>query len=129
MKVQPSLSQLRKFGLTLGGMIALFFGIILSRFGVWPWGVALLFIFWALLHPKSLKPVFVAWSAFGHVLGQVNSRIILFFVFIFIVWPMGFFMKLFKKDPMRRKFEPSQVSYRIKRDPDEDYVKRMEGPF
>ena len=39
----------------------------------------------------------------GHVLGWVNSRIVLGLVFLFVLQPIAFIMKLFGYDPLRKK--------------------------
>src|ERR671937_688372 len=85
--------QLRSFGFLVGGVFALL--------GLWPflvgrdmrlWAVipggALLFL--AALAPASLGPVYRVWMKIGHVLGWINTRIILGVVFYGMFVPMGF---------------------------------------
>ena len=113
--------QLRTFGLMVGAA----FGIL----GAWPtlvrgetprlWalGIAGLLIITALLMPQSLRPVHRVWMAGGHVLGRVNTAIILTVVFYGLFTPMGLVMRLLGKDPMHRRFEPNDDTYRVVRRP------------
>ena len=56
-----------------------------------------------------------AWMAFGHVLGWINSRIILGVVFFVVVTPIGLIMRLFGKDLLRMR-TPKSSTYWIERD-------------
>ncbi len=55
----------------------------------------------ALVYPKGLAPLYRAWMAFGHVLGWINTRVILGLVFFVVVTPIGLIMRLLGKDPLR----------------------------
>ncbi|UCF94703.1 MAG: hypothetical protein JSW39_11275 [Desulfobacterales bacterium] len=55
--------------------------------------------------PMSLRPLFKLWLRFAHVLGRINTRIILFLVFTVVTVPAGLIMRLLGKDPMKRKME------------------------
>jgi hypothetical protein len=55
--------------------------------------------------------------ALGHALGWINSRILLSLVFYLVVTPIGFAIRLFGRDPMRRGFDREAPSYRIPREP------------
>ncbi len=113
--------QLRSFGLTVGGI----FGLI----GVWPmifrgadprwWLVALAgsLVIPAFVFPKSLAWPYKGRMTVGHVLGWVNTRIILGIVFYLIVTHMGIIRTWLGKDPMGRKLRPDLDSYRVTRKP------------
>ena len=108
--------ELRNFGLLVGGI----FGTI----GLWPvivrgdnlrlWAVvaALALILPALLAPGSLRPVHRAWMTIGNALGWVNTKIILGVIFFGLVTPMGLTMRMFRRDPARRRLAPDADSYR-----------------
>jgi len=126
-------SELRKFGLIMAAVICCLFGLLIPwlfdrHIPTWPWILASLFVLPALLYPQSLKPVYGLWMKFGHVMGWINTRIILGLVFYTVFFPIGLFMKLIGRDSLNRKFLPNQTSYRIKRSqpikPDD-----METPF
>lgn len=109
--------ELRKFGITTGIIIALLFGLLLpwifSRpIPRWPWGVSSVLIIWALIAPGTLKIVYSIWMCISHVLGYINTKIVLAIVFYLVFTPMGVLMKIFRKDPMRRKIDNGAISYR-----------------
>lgn len=110
---------LRKFGLTTGAIIVILFAFFfpwvfdMAAMPVWPWIAAGILWVPALFMPSVLRPVYVTWMKIGHVLGWVNTRIILGVLFYVLVFPMGLIMRLFGKDPMARKMSKSISSYRI----------------
>jgi hypothetical protein len=114
----PSRKDLRKFGLIMAGMIILFFGILLPWLGPlprsgWTWVVAGVFAVVGLVAPAALGPVYRLWMKLGHVMGWINSRIILGIVFYAFILPMGLAMRLFGKDPMARRLDLGKTSYRV----------------
>ena len=123
--------ELRKFGLITGGMLILFFDILIPwiwgfAMPLWPLVVAGVLAAMALIYPRSLGPVYTVWMRFADVLGWINTRIILGVIFFLIFFPFGMLMRLFN-DPMRRKMDPSADSYRITSNPTKP--ENMERPF
>jgi hypothetical protein len=123
--------ELRKFGLITGGMLILFFDILIPwiwgfAMPLWPLIVAGVLAAMALIYPRSLGPVYTVWMRFADVLGWINTRIILGVIFFLIFFPFGMLMRLFN-DPMRRKMDPSADSYRIASNPTKP--ENMERPF
>lgn len=109
--------ELRKFGLTTGIIVALLFGLILpwvfsKPIPKWPWAISSVLIIWVLIAPGTLKIVYKTWMRIGLALGWVNTKIILGIVFYLVFTPMGILMKIFRKDPMRRKIDGRAASYR-----------------
>ncbi|MGB5427189.1 MAG: SxtJ family membrane protein [Gammaproteobacteria bacterium] len=124
--------ELRTFGLVFATGIVLIFGLLLPwlfehPWPTWPWIAAGILVTTALLLPPLLRPVYWLWMKFGHVLGWINTRIILGITFLLLFIPVALVFHLFGKDPMRRRLDPSASSYRIKSEhlPRE----RMEKPF
>ena len=121
MQNEINTKQLRSFGLTVGGIFAVI--------GFWPflfhsedtrwWAVALAacLLVPALTFPKSLFWPYKGWMAVGHVLGWINTRIILGVVFYAIVTPIGLVRRWLGKDPMGRRLRPDIDSYRVPRKP------------
>lgn len=113
--------QLRSFGLTVGGIFALIgvWPVVLQDAGSQWWAliIAAFLILPALIVPTSLSWVYKRWMALGHIMGWINTRIILGFVFYFIVTPMGFVRRLLGKDPMGKQIRPDMNTYRIIRKP------------
>jgi len=113
--------QLRSFGLTVGGIFALI--------GFWPvivraqtpkwWAVALAacLLIPAVLFPRILFWPHKGWMMIGHVLGWINTRIILGVVFYLVVTPFGLIRRWLGKDPMGRNLRPDLDTYRIPRTP------------
>jgi len=110
--------EMRKFGLTMAAVIAGLFGLLLpwlfgSAYPLWPWPVAGVFLLAAVAAPALLAPVHNAWMRIGHVLGWINSRIILGLMFYTVFLFIALIMKLLGKDPMSRKFDKTLDSYRV----------------
>jgi hypothetical protein len=113
--------ELRSFGLIVGGVFAVI--------GVWPlvirfaearwWAliVAAVLILPAMIHPQSLFWPHKGWMMLGHVLGWINTRIILGLIFYAVVTPTGFIRRVLGKDPMGRRTRPELDTYRIERKP------------
>jgi hypothetical protein len=119
--MQTDTKQLRSFGLTVGG--------VFTAIGLWPiiirsedprwWALvlAILLVVPALALPKSLSWVYKRWMALGHIMGWINTRIILGLVFYLIVSPIGIIRHLLGKDPMGKELRSDISSYRIIRKP------------
>jgi len=67
--------------------------------------------------PQSLKQVHGGWMKVGHVLGAINTKIILGIIYYLLITPMGLVMRLMGKDPMHRAFTRGTDTYRIVRVP------------
>ena len=64
-----------------------------------------------ILRPGLLLYPYKAWMKLGHILGWVNSRIILGLVFLIVLQPIALIMRIFGHDPLRTK-KFAQESYR-----------------
>ncbi|MEN8217056.1 MAG: SxtJ family membrane protein [Pseudomonadota bacterium] len=127
----PDKKGLREFGLVTGGLFVALFGLLFPwLFGFdypyWPWIVAGVLWALALVIPNGLKWIYQGWMSIALVIGWINTRLILAIVFYLIITPMGSIMRLFGKNPVKRK--PSQLDSFRKithyRSP-----KQMEHPF
>ena len=121
MQSEITSKQLRSFGFTVGGifaLIALWPLVVRAEDPRW-WAVvaAGCLLVPAVVSPRSLAWVYKGWMALGHVLGWINTRIILGFIFYFIVTPIGIVRRLLGKDPMGRRLRPDLESYRVPRNP------------
>ena len=117
MTQQGDTKELRTFGLMVGG--------VFSVIGLWPflargdspriWAIAVggALIGLGLAVPSSLKYVHRIWMKIGHVLGYINTRILLAVIFYGLITPMGVIMRLFGKDPMHRPLVPEADTYRV----------------
>ena len=107
---------LREFGVLMGIGIPFFIGWIIPA--LWghsfrPWtlliGICCLII--GIFAPRLIFYPYRVWMKLGYVLGWINSRIILGIIFLIVLLPIAFIMKLFKYDPLRLK-KSDQKSYR-----------------
>ena len=111
--------ELRNFGLLVGAI----FNII----GIWPmvirgeqfrlWAVAggSALIFLGIVLPSWLKPIHRGWMWIGHVLGWINTRILLSLVFYGLITPIGLVFRMLEKDTMRQAFSDTSSTYRVNR--------------
>lgn len=124
--------QLRKFGFILIGMLSGLFGLLFPLLGdraipTWPWALAAILAIPTLFQPRWLNSIYQPWMKLGHILGWVNTRIILGLIFFLMITPMGMIMRWRGKDPMQRQFEKEKPSYR-KATPAQP-PQHMEKPF
>jgi len=128
----PANRLLREFSLITGSITGVLFGLVFPwlfdyALPAWPWIIALTLGTIGLLYPQCLKPLYRSWMAIGHVLGWINTLVILALVFYLLITPTGLIMRIFGKDPMARKFLRPQKSYRVlATKPDR---KQVERPF
>ena len=118
-KQQPTVKDLRQFGLLVGSVFAVI--------GLWPvvfrsesprlWAIIVgsLLIALGAIAPQSLKQVHSGWMKVGHILGSINTKIILGIVYYLLITPMGLVMRLMGKDAMHRSFAQDTDSYRVLR--------------
>jgi len=103
------------------------FFIVFLTIGLWPflsseeiriWSIiiSLIFLILGLLNSKILTPINKLWVKFGELLGKIISPIVMGVIFFVIVTPIGFLLKIFKKDILNLKIDNNQKSYWTKRD-------------
>ena len=103
-----SKKTLREFGFLIGFFFPIFVGLILPKlfgngFRIWTLGIGVPMLVLAKIKPILLFYPYKLWMSLGFALGWINSRIILGIIFIFILQPIAFIMKLFKYDPLKNK--------------------------
>ncbi|MCS6328545.1 MAG: hypothetical protein H8K06_15885 [Nitrospira sp.] len=111
--------ELRNFGLMVGGMLCVI--------GIWPmirhgeairlWAIlpGAPLILLGLATPTMLGPIFKVWMKIGHVMGWINTRIILGVLYFGLITPMGVVMRMFGWDSMSRALRQDAESYRVVR--------------
>jgi len=122
----PTTRQLRRFGLST----AVFAGAI----GAWAfWAKSLLGFdlsvaaadgtaigLWCLAGtglvlglaaPRVLKPLYLALTVITLPIGFVVSWVVLLAVFALILTPLGLALRLLRRDPLQRRFEPEAETY------------------
>lgn len=120
-KQQPTVKDLRQFGFLVGSVFAVI--------GLWPvvfrsesprsWAITIgsLLIALGAIAPQSLKQVHSGWMKVGHILGSINTKIILGIVYYLLITPMGLVMGWMGKDPMHRTLTQDTNTYRVVRAP------------
>ena len=103
-----SKKQLRDFGLLIGFGLPLIIGWLIPSitghtFRAWTLWISLPTLIVGIISPRILRKPYQAWMQLGHLLGYVNSRIILGIVFITVLQPIAFVMRAFGYDPLRSK--------------------------
>jgi len=113
--------QIRSFGLIVGGIFA--------AIGIWPlvirgeavhlWALAVSggLALPAVIYPPCLKPIYQGWMYLGAALGWFNTRVILAIGYFLVFTPIAWVMALMGKDPLRRKLDSTERTYRILREP------------
>jgi len=130
----PTLDRrgLRRFGLLTGLIIAVLFGLVLPKIKgaplpAWPWITGGIFWTWAVIAPASIDPLYRVWMKIGLVLGWINTRIILGFIFFIVVTPIGLLRRTLYRQKIDQGFDPGLKSYRS--ESKIEALKKMEDPF
>lgn len=125
----PSKKELSWFGL----LMAAFFGIVglLARyqFGsvaasrvLWAVGVAVPVVYYAV--PALRLRIYRGWLYATYPIGWVVSHVLLGAIYYLVFTPVGLLLRLFGKDPMTRRLEPTAASYWIEHRPCESKADR-----
>ena len=121
MQHRATRKELRQFGLLVGG--------VFTVIGLWPlvfrgeplrlWAIGIggLLILCGGAFPSVLAPIHKGWMWVGHILGWINTRILLGIVFYALVTPIGLVFRLMGKETMRQAFAESSTTYRVVRSP------------
>jgi hypothetical protein len=110
----------RGFGLVFAAFFALLAGLAFWHNNPrWYWwiGIAVATVLVSLIVPRALAPLNWLWTRLGVVLFKVISPLALAVIFFVTMTPMAVFLRLRKKDILRRKYDPQAASYWIPREP------------
>ena len=119
MKQTISKKQLREFGMLIGfgfpiligWLVPLIFG---HEFRAWTLWIGIPGLILGLAAPHLLHYPYRGWMTLGHALGSVNSHIILGLIFILVLQPIAYIMRLTGYDPLRRR-RKGETTYRENR--------------
>ena len=116
MKVSIAKKQLREFGFLIGFGFPILIGWIIPAIGGhafkgWTLWISIPSLIIGNTHPSLLFYPYKGWMQLGHILGWINSRIILGLVFLIVLQPIALIMRFFNYDPLRKK-KNNQKSYR-----------------
>ena len=110
----------RSFGWTFAILFAATGAFGLWRGGAhtaWVLAAAALTALVTLAKPDLLTPLNRLWMKFGELLHRVVSPVVLGILFFGMFTPLGWAMRLFGHDAMKRTFDPAAKSYWIDRTP------------
>lgn len=128
--IKGNRAELSKFGFLVGVIFAVI-GLLPVLKGkplnIYLLLLGVLLIIAGAIAPMSLSPLYSIWMKAGHVLGKINSYIILSIIFYFVFTPMRLLIRIFSKE---RKFDfrSGKTSYWIRRG-QENYKETMRRQF
>ena len=111
------LSSNRSFGIVFFIVFILIaFYPLINQGEVRTWSVlvSLFFLIFGVINSKILNPLNKIWFKFGIFLGKIISPIVMGLIFFLVVTPIGFLMRMLKKDLLNLKFNKNN-SYWIKK--------------
>ena len=116
MKSFKDQKKLREFGFLIGFGFPIIIGWIIPAFSdhdfrIWTLWVAIPSLSLGILKPILLFYPYKLWMKLGYFLGSINSYLILGIVFLLVVQPIAFFMKIFGYDPLKTR-KLKKKSYR-----------------
>ena len=116
MKKNITTKKLREFGILIGFGFPFLIGWLIPftsghDFRIWTLWIGLPNLLIGFIKPYLLFYPYKFWMKLGFILGWFNSRLILIFIYILVLIPIAFIMRIFGYDPLRLKFE-KKISYR-----------------
>jgi hypothetical protein len=105
--------ELRKFGITMGIVLALLAGFSWWRgkdFYIYIFILSAAFIFSGLTIPSLLKPINKIWMSLAILMSWFMTRVILGALFYLGITPLGFMARLFGKDFLGIKFDKNAAN-------------------
>ena len=116
--IKETKKELRKFGLTVGSVLAAI-AILLLYFekpsAIYFAVIGGLLILFGALFPQLLKPLNRIWMGLAIILGFIMSRVILTVLFYLVLTPIAILAKIVGKKFMALKYDKSAETYWEKR--------------
>jgi hypothetical protein len=107
---------LRNFGFLMAGVLFVIALLPLLKGkspALWAAGVGVLFFLPGLIAPRILDLPYRWWMKLGHVLGYINTRIILGLIFFLLITPLGIFLRITGRSQVKRHFDKNASTYRV----------------
>ena len=106
--------QSREFGLLMTLVLCIVSGVLIWKRNpsvLYPLSVALVLLGFSVFAPLALHPFERAWMKFAEKLSVVMTFIMVTFIFVFAIIPMGLLLKVLRKDLLSLTLEPDRESY------------------
>ena len=105
LKKTISKRKLREYGFFIGTVFPILIGwfipfLLNDSFKIWTLFISIPHIILAIFLPIQLTFFYKVWFKIGYYLGLINSSLILGIIFIFILQPISFIMRIFSYDPL-----------------------------
>ncbi len=75
------------------------------------WGIAILNFVTTVTYPEAVKPIYRVALFIAHILGWINTRLLLGLIFYLLFTPISLLMKIFGKDLLDRKIDKNAPTY------------------
>jgi hypothetical protein len=122
----------RSFGLVMAavsGLVAIF-PLIRGSDANWTFAIlAALLLIIAIAMPRLLRVPNKWWFRFGLLLGKLTSPIVLGLIYFIVITPVAIGMRLFRRDALRLRLDPTAKSYWLERDPPGPAPDSMKNQF
>ena len=96
---------------------------------IWSLAVAGVFLVITLIAPQILKPLNIIWFKFGMFLGSIINPVVMLLIYCITIVPIGLILRLVGKDLLLLKFNSSEKSYWISRQPPGPKPESLEDQF
>ena len=63
------------------------------------------------LLPQIARPFYIVWNGLGCCIGFIVGNAAVTTIYLLVVTPIGFLLRLFGRDPLQRRFERERESY------------------
>ena len=84
---------------------------------IWSIVISVVFLVLGLLNSKLLLPLNKLWFKFGLLLGKIISPLVMVIIFFLVVTPIGYLMRMLKKDLLNLKFNDEKSYWIEKNEP------------
>ena len=116
--IKESKKDLRKFGLTVGGVLVIISGFLFyfeKSSAIYFGAIGAVLILCGIFYPGILKPLNKLWMGLAIILGFGMSRLILTILFYLVLTPISFVARIFGKKFMDLKYDKTAKTYWEKR--------------
>lgn len=113
-KIKSEKKELKEFGIALGVVFAIVGGFLWWQqkdYFLSVFVISGLFLFFGLFLPVLLLPVHKIWMTLAVLIGFIMTRVILSFLFYFLISPLSIASRLFGKQFLDLKFDTRKNSY------------------